>query len=92
MLADPALSIQGRGTTTASTRDRLKQEDGYRSKNDGHMIWIQIHYLSVPLVLNIAGGEHSLDTRVRGTGLGEDVAIFVDVDLSFEELRRGVMA
>lgn len=46
----------------------------------------------VPLVLDVSGGEHTLDVGLSGSGNGEDVAVGVDGDLGGEEGGGGDVA
>lgn len=48
--------------------------------------------LAVSLVLNITSGKHTGDARLRGAGLGDDVALGVDVDLALDQVGGGVVA
>lgn len=48
--------------------------------------------LAVSLVLDVTSGKHTGDARLRGAGLGDDVALGVDVDLALDQVGRGVVA
>ena len=40
------------------------------------------HGLAVDVVLHVAGGEHAFDAGLRGAGLGADVAVLVELELT----------
>lgn len=48
--------------------------------------------LSISLVLNITAGENTRKAGVAGTGLGEDVAVLVEVNLALDEGSGRVVA
>ena len=47
--------------------------------------------LAVMMVLHVAGGENAFDVRFRAV-VRDQVAVFVHIQLAFEELRVGIVA
>lgn len=48
--------------------------------------------LAIALVLNIAASEDTFDAGEAGTGLGDDVAILIELKLTLDQSVRGVMS
>lgn len=48
--------------------------------------------LAVSLVLDVTSSKHAGDARLGGAGLGEDVALGIDVDLALDQVGGGVVA